>query len=183
METISITQIKNTMIEKITQALSEKIDTVVPQIENALLSGSIESATETIRDLTSSFEDQAWEIYLTNLSKCKEILVWLRQLGAQKALKFVSYQKIMITLPSGNKIQVRSPYFVKAAPKKGRKKKDPNNRGEHLLLSLMGFIHKVEPGLAFRAVQLAAIAPSFAIASQILQQEGIYLSPNRALSG
>lgn len=32
METISITQIRNTMIEEITQALSEKIDTVVPQI-------------------------------------------------------------------------------------------------------------------------------------------------------
>ena len=71
METISITQIKNTMIENITQALSEKIDTVVPQIEITLLSGSIESATETIRDLTISFEDLAWEIYLTNLLKCK----------------------------------------------------------------------------------------------------------------
>ncbi len=107
------------------------------------------------------------------------ILACLRQLGAQKALKFVSYQTIIITLPSGTKIQVRSPFFVKAAPKKGRKKKGPNNRGEHLLLSLMGFIDKVEPGLAFRAVQLAAIAPSFAIASQILKQEGINLSPNK----
>jgi 23S rRNA maturation mini-RNase III len=97
METISIAQIKNTMIEEIMQALSEKIDTVVPQAENALLSGAIESATETIRDMTNSFEDITWEIYLTNLLKCKEFLSWLRQLGAQKALKFVSYQKIMIT--------------------------------------------------------------------------------------
>lgn len=179
METISITQIKNTMIEEITQGLSEKIESAGSEIENALLGGFIESATEIIRDMTNSFEDLIWEVYLTNLLKCKEFLVWLRQLGAQKALKFVSYQKIMITLPSGKKIQVKSPYFVKAAPKKGRKKKGPNNRGEHLLLSLMGFIHKVEPGLAFRAVQLAAIAPSFAIASQILQQEGIGLSPNK----
>lgn len=179
METISITQIKNRTIEEITQALSEKIETAGSQIEDALLTGSIKSATETIRDLANSFEDLAWEVYLTNLLKCKTILAWLRQLGAQKALKFVSYQTIMITLPSGNKIRVRSPFFVKAAPKKGRKKKGPNNRGEHLLLSLIGFICKVEPGLAFRAVQLAAIAPSFAIASQILKQEGINLSPNR----
>ena len=48
-----------------------------------------------------------------------------------------------------------------------------------MLLSLMGFIHKVEPGLAFYAVQLAAIAPSFAIASEILKQQGIELSPNK----
>ena len=179
METISITQIRNTTTEEITQVLSEKIDAAGSQIENTLLSGSIESATDTIRDLTNSFEDLVWEVYLINLLKCKEILIWLRQLGAQKALKFVSYQPIMITLPNGNKIQVRSPYFVKATPKRGRKKKGPNNRGEHLLLSLMGFIHKVEPELAFRAVQLAAIAPSFAIASQLLKQEGIDLSANK----
>ncbi len=179
METISITQIKNTMIEEITQGLSEKIEAAGCQIEDALFAGSINSTTESIRDLVNSFEDLVWEVYLTNLLKCKMILACLRQLGAQKALKFVSYQTIIITLPSGTKIQVRSPFFVKAAPKKGRKKKGPNNRGEHLLLSLMGFIDKVEPGLAFRAVQLAAIAPSFAIASQILKQEGINLSPNK----
>ncbi len=179
METISITQLKNTTIEEITQGLSSKIETVGSQLEDALCSGSIQSATETIRDLANSFEDLAWEAYLNNLLKCKTILSWLRQIGAQKALRFVSYQTIMITLPSGKKIQVRSPFFVKAAPKKGRKKKGPQNRGEHLLLALMGFIHKVEPGLAFRAVQLAAIAPSFAIASHILEQEGINLSPNK----
>ncbi len=33
--------------------------------------------------------------------------------------------------------------------------------------------------MAFRAVRLAAIAPSFAIASGILEQEGINLSPNK----
>ena len=179
METISITQLKTNMIEEITQALSKKIVPVGAHIEDSLLTGSIMSATEDIRGLCNSFEDQAWEIYLTNLFKCKTILEWLRQLGAKKALKFVSYQTIMITLPSGNKIQIRSPFFVKSAPKRGRKKKGPNNRGEHLLLSLMGFIHKVEPKLAFRAVQLATIAPSFAIASQILKQEGINLSANK----
>ncbi len=174
-----MTQLKNTIIEEITQELSKNNETVGSQIENALLNGSIQSATETIRDIANSFEDLIWEVYLTNLLKCNVILVWLRQLGAKKALKFVSYQPIMITLPSGKKIQVRSPFFVKAAPKNGRKKKGPNNRGEHLLLSLMGFINKIEPELAFRAVQLAAIAPSFAIASGILEQEGINLSPNK----
>jgi len=104
----------------------EKIEPVGTHIEDSLLTGSIMSATEDIRGLCNSFEDQAWEVYLTNLLKCKTILAWLRQLGAKKALKFVSYQTIMITLPSGNKIQVRSPFFVKAAPKKGRKKKGPN---------------------------------------------------------
>lgn len=68
---------------------------------------------------------------------------------------------------------------MKARPKRGRKKRGPQNRGEHLLLSLMGFIQKVEPGLAFRAVKLAVLTPSFDIASKILAQEGIKLSPNK----
>jgi hypothetical protein len=43
----------------------------------------------------------------------------------------------------------------------------------------MGFVHKVEPGLAFRAVQLAVLAPSFDTASKIFALEGIKLSPNK----
>ena len=37
----------------------------------------------------------------------------------------------------------------------------------------------MEPGLAFHAVQLALIAPSFDIADQILKQEGVKLGPNK----
>ena len=66
--------------------------------------------------------------------------------------------------------------------KRGRKKRGPQQRGEHLLLSILGFIHKVEPSLAFRAVQLAMVAPSFDVAAQILEQEGIKLSPNKIRS-
>lgn len=109
----------------------------------------------------------------------KIILLWLRNLGAKKGLRFVSYQTNWITLPTGSKIQVRSPFFVKAAPKRGRKKRGAQKRGEHLFLSLMGFIHKVEPELAFRAVKLAVLASSFAMASKILEQEGIKLDPKK----
>ena len=116
METISITQLKDTMIEEIMQGLSAKIESAKTGIEDTLLGGDIQSATEIIHELTSSFEDLIWESYLNNLFKCKIILVWLRNLGAKKALRFVSYQKIQITLPSGKKIQVRSPFFVKATP-------------------------------------------------------------------
>ena len=163
METISITQLKNTMIEEIMQGLSEQLESARTGIEDTLLSGDIQSATEIIHELTSSFEDLIWKSYLNNLFKCKIILVSLRNMGARKALRFVSYQKI----------QIRSPFFVKAAPKRGRKKRGPQQRGEHLLLSILGFIHKVEPSLAFRAVQLAVVAPSFDIAAQILEQEGV----------
>ena len=70
METISITRLKNTMIEEIMQDLSEKIENAGAEIENALLCGSIQSATKIIHELANSFEDFVWESYLNNLFKC-----------------------------------------------------------------------------------------------------------------
>lgn len=179
MKATSITQTTNTIIELIAQPLFEKINEAGSQIHDSLIHGAVHTATETIRKLSTWVEDLIWESYLCSLFKCEIILLWLRTLGAQKGFRFVSYQEIRVTLPTGTKIRIRSPFFVKASPKRGRKKRGPQNRGEHLLLSLMGFVHKVEPSLAFRAVQLAVLAPSFATASKSLAQEGIELSPNK----
>lgn len=179
MQATSITQTTNTIIELIAQPLSEKIKEVGSKIQDSLIHGAIQAATEIIRKLSIWFEDLIWKSYLTSLLQCEIIMSWLRALGAQKGLRLVSYQQIWVTLPTGTKIQIRSPFFVKARPKRGRKKRGPQNRGEHLFLSLMGFVHKVEPGLAFRAIKLAVLTPSFDIASKILAQEGIKLSPNK----
>ena len=179
MEATSISQSKDMIIELIKQPLFEKIEEACSNIEEALSKGSVNLATQTIKDLSSWFEDLVWTAYLTSLFQCAKILEWLRMLGSKKAMKFVSYQQVWISLPTGTKIQIRSPFFVKAAPKRGRKKRGPQGRGEHLLLSLMGFIHKVERSLAFYAIQLAVLVPSFEIASRILNQEGIQLSPNK----
>ena len=175
MEAISITQTKDMIIDLITQPLFEKIQASCGNIEETLGKGLINLATQTIKELSSWFEDLVWKAYLNSLFQCPTILVWLRMLGGKKGLRFVSYQQIWITLPTGTKVQIRSPFFVKADSKRGKKKSGPQKRGEHLLLSLMGFIHKVEPSLAFHAIQLSALVPSFDIASKILNQEGIKL--------
>lgn len=179
MEATSISQSKNMIIELIKQPLFEKIEAACSDVEEALSKGSVNLATQTVKDLSLWFEDLVWTAYLSSLSQCKKILEWLRMLGSKKGMKFVSYQQIWISLPTGTKIQIKSPFFVKAAPKRGRKKRGPQGRGEHLLLSLMGFVHNIEKSLAFYAIQLAALVPSFDMASKILNQEGIQLSPNK----
>ena len=179
MEATSITQTKNMIIDLIKQPLLEKIDLTGTKIHDALINGAIDSATEAIHELSSWFEDLAWEAYLTSLFQCTMILSWLRELGAKKGMRLVSYQPIWITLPTGTKIQIRSPFFVKASPKRGRKKRGPQNRGGHLLLSVMGFVNKIAPELAFRAIQLSILCPSFDMASKTLKQEGINLSANQ----
>ncbi|WP_321492124.1 hypothetical protein [uncultured Desulfobacter sp.] len=179
MKATSITQTKNMIIDRIKQALPEKIEHTGDKIHDALINGAIDSVSETIRDLSSWFEDLAWEAYLTSLFQTTIILSWIRKLGAKKGMRLASYQTIWVTLPTGTKIQIRSPFFVKASPKKGRKKRGPQKRGEHLLLSVIGFVHKIAPDLAFRVIQLSILSPSFDIASNTLKQEGINLSANQ----
>lgn len=179
MKATSITQATNTMVELITQSLSEKIKETETHIHESLINGSIHTATQKIRKLSVWFEELIWKSFLTSLLQCDIILLWLRSLGARKGMRLVSYQQIWVTLPTGTKIQIKSPFFVKASAKRGRKKRGPQNRGEHLFLSLMGFVHKVEQSLAFRAVKLAVLAPSFDTASKILAQEGTKISSNK----
>ena len=167
------------MIDLIKQPLSAEIEKAGVQIQNSLTCGKIHCASEIIRKLSSVVEELIWEAYLTSILQCKIILSWLRKLAGKMGLRFISYQKIRIILSTGKTIQIKSPFFLKASPKRGRKKRGPQKRGEHLFLSLIGFVHKVEPALAFRAAQLAVISPSFDIAAKILRQEGIALSPNK----
>ena len=68
---------------------------------------------------------------------------------------------------------------VRATTKRGKKKRGPQNRGSHLALELLGFVNKVFSDLAYHAVQLALLAPSFEVASRILKSEGANLSVNK----
>ena len=94
-------------------------------------------------------------------------------------MRFVSYQEINIILPSGNKIKIRSPFFVKAKSKTGKKKRGPQGRGHHLGLELFGFVNKIAPTLVKEVVQLAVLAPSFDIVSRLLEDKKIKLSKNQ----
>ena len=64
-------------------------------------------------------------------------------------------------------------------PLKEEERSGDHKSEEHLLLSVMGFVDKVAPDLAFRAIQLSILSPSFDIASKTLKQEGINLSANQ----
>ncbi len=99
MEATSITQTKNMIIDQIRQPLSERIECTGAKIHDALINGAIDSASEAIGDLSSWFEDLAWEVYLTSLFQNTMILSWIRKLGAKKGMRLVSYQAIWITLP------------------------------------------------------------------------------------
>jgi hypothetical protein len=68
---------------------------------------------------------------------------------------------------------VRTPYFVKARPKRGRKKRGPNGREAHLGLKVRGFIGRCSARLVSEVVQRTVLCPSLEVAHQGLARRGI----------
>ncbi len=64
MKATSITQATNTMVELITQSLSEKIKETETHIHESLINGSIHTATQKIRKLSVWFEELIWKSFL-----------------------------------------------------------------------------------------------------------------------
>jgi len=167
------------IFKQIAEQISQKVTETLNQCQNLLREGKIFEITEIVKNLESEILDLIWETIIKFILADKYFLKLLRFLGAMKALKFVSYQQITIILPTGTRIKIRSPFFVKAKAKHGRKKRGPQNRGAHLALELLGFVDKVAPELAFHAIQLAVLAPSFQIASEMLKRANVELSANK----
>lgn len=103
----------------------------------------------------------------------RELLDGVRCFGGTLAYRFVEYREITVRLSSGAQWQVRSPYFVKATPKRGRKKRGPNGRGCHLLLALLGFVGRCSHWLVSEVVRMALLCPSFEVAHQVLSSRGL----------
>ncbi len=162
------------------ETIASKFETITTQAQDLLKTGNFFAAFEIFKEFEREFSDMFWTTVLTTVLSDKTFLKQLRLLGQCKALRFVSYQTITIILPSGCRFKIVSPFFVKASPKRrGKKRTGPQSRGCHLGLEVLGFIDKVAPGLAFSAISLAAISPSFEVASVILEGDGIDLSAKK----
>ncbi len=162
-------------IDNIDELISGDISSLSETITDLMKKGKIGSVMEEIEKTTKRMQDMVWLAFIQQILSSHSFLDALRRFGGTKALRFVSYQKIYITLPTGTKVQVISPFFVKAKPKRGRKKRGPQNRGTHLALDLLGLVDKIAQDLAYRAIQLALLAPSFEIATTILKNSGIHM--------
>jgi hypothetical protein len=114
-------------------------------------------------------------VFLEEVLSDQRVLRVVRGIGGQLGYRLVSYPEVEVTLGSGGKVRVRSPYFVKATPKRGRKKAGPNGRGCHLLLELLGFVGRCSSGFVSEVVQMALLCPSLGVARVVLSRRGIEL--------
>ena len=136
---------------------------------------SLEEVERDILDIVNDLSSRLTGSLLERLLADKEILKEVRRFGGKLAYRFVSYQEVTLRLANGKSLKVRSPYFVKAKPKRGRKKRGPNGRGCHLLLELLGFMGRCSILFVSEVVQMALLCPSFAVAHEVLSLRGIWV--------
>lgn len=128
------------------------------------------------RGLTGLMNEISGEIVCIQLTEYYASAGFLEQVkawGAVKGMRYKEYRRVTLTLASGERIQVSTPYFIKAKPKRGRKKRGPNGRGAYLGLELLGFIGRGSPNLVSDVVQMAVLCPSFEVAHSILNGRGV----------
>ncbi len=164
------------MFAEILQQLSEEIKEKEAEWTDRLKKElSYEEIEREILDVVNDLFARLAGSLLEEVLGDKEVQRKVRQFGGKLAYRFVGYQEVTLRLANGKSLKVRSPYFVKAKPKRGRKKRGPNGRGCHLLLELLGFMGRCSVVFVSEVVQMALLCPSFAVACEVLSLRGIFV--------
>jgi len=157
-------------VQVIGQFVKAKMEGLNRELEETLDFAAYERG---LNEVMTAISGLIVSIQLSELYARMEFLEQLKVLGAAKGMRFKEYREVTLTLSNGQKIQVSTPYFLKARPKRGRKKRGPNGRGTYLGLDVLGFLGRGSPNLVSDVVQMAVLCPSFEVAHMILSGRGI----------
>lgn len=125
--------------------------------------------SERVAELVSSL----LALMVSRVHEVPSFLGALKRLGGRLGMRLKEFRGVRLRLGGGQIIEVRVPYFVKAQPKRGRKKRGPNGRGGYLSLQVLGFVARCSPRLISEVVELAVLCPSMAVAEQVLSRRGV----------
>jgi hypothetical protein len=158
--------------------ISSELLTLCDPIQQAIADFSkhtdVNRLVESVRRELIQFAETLIVAVIQPLLVSPEFLAQLKVTAAKKALRFNGYRDISVRIITGNRVVLRSPYFIKACPRKRRKRRK-GNRGGHLALQWLGFLDRISLQLASVACQAALLCPSFEIAGQTLRHHGIEL--------
>ena len=164
------------MLEKMLQDFARHLEVKLDELANRLgrdsdvaqLEGSLVAEMD---KLCAGLLEQLLNARLSD----PDWLAALKRLGGRSGLRFKEYRWITVRLYHGQCVRLRTPYFIKARPKRGRKKRGPNGRGAHLGLDVLGFIGRCSARLVGEVVELAVLCPSLEVAHRVLARRGIEL--------
>ena len=162
----------NLFLQAITQLVKVRIETLTQEMAETLDFATFEQELD---ELMSQVCTVISAIKLTELLTSAEFLAKLKQLGARKGMRCKEYRTVTVYFATGKTMLIPTPYFVKAQPKRGRKKPGPNGGGSHLGLAVLGLIGRSSAVLVSEVVKMALLSPSFEIAKEMLAGRGVQI--------
>ena len=108
------------IIQVLTPHIQAAMERLLKEMTKTWDTGAFETGVRQIMDTVEACLLQiAWNEHLADAENLKRLKQW----GAKLGMKFKEYRHLTLRLHSGKQIRVRSPYFLKAGAKRGRKKR------------------------------------------------------------
>ena len=128
-----------------------------------------------VRRLMDELEACLMAVALNAILASRRFVEQLKAVGSQLGMRYKEYRTLQVRLQNGIEVTLKTPYFIKAQGKRGRKKPGPNGRGRHLGLQVMGILGQATPGCISWVAQLGLLCPSLAVAEAVLSEQGFLI--------
>ncbi len=161
-----------TLIENALNEFTQNVKMVLANLANYLLDGELHKVEDELHALITNLYNQLILIIIIEVANTPEMKEKAKIIGQKKGLGKIRKTTVRLQLRTGKIFAIPSFYASRSKPKR-RCKRGPNGTGCHLLLAYWGCIDKTTPGYYSYAVQLCILCPSFEIATQILNDQGI----------
>lgn len=160
------------ILQNFADLMKARVLEITAEFEKNYDFGAVEIAiNKALASLGAALQQSLVSALLVNVA----FLLQLKIYAGKAGYRFKEYRTITVTLSNGQRIKIKSPYFVKAKPRSRRKKRGPNGTGAHCGLAVLGFVGHVSPGLLSDALQTALLCPSYEVARTVLTGRGITL--------
>jgi len=152
--------------------------TLAERTKTKLLAGDFVAAEQDFYRQRQQEATREFQEILTETIESGEGRDIARSMKTQRRYKTIRKKEIAITTMTGDRIVIPSWYALQGGRKRGRKKKGPNGRGDHLLLRYWGFTDKHSPNYAGVIARAGVASPSYELAAADLKEHGIVVAPN-----
>ena len=140
-----------------------------------LLGNYVEAEREFYRAKQTEATNE-WQSFLTEVAESDEARAIARTLKETYGYRVMRKRAVPIVTLTGDRIAIPSWYALKLGKKKGKAKKGPNGRGDHLLLRYWGFMGKQSLNYASRLARQGVSCQSYDLAAQECRAQGVSVS-------
>ena len=165
----------DTILDNFATHVKEKIAKLTNELKKTYDFQTVEDA---VSELVDDVATDILHACLTEVLEDQEVLSVLKEVGPHQGMKFHGFRTISVYVYTGQRVKIRSPWFVSTQKKRGRKKAGPNGRGSHVGLELLGFLGRGSGKFVSWVVKMAVLVPSYEIAREVLLDRGIRLAVN-----